>query len=398
MNRSHFSLSLFATTALSAGLGLAVPVPALAQEEEIIVTARRVEERLQDVPASIAVFNQQQLDSRNITSGQDLALYTPNLSVSSQFGSNNAAFAIRGFVQEAHTTASVGTYFAEVVAPRGGNTVLGGGNEGASAGNLWDLQNVQVLRGPQGTLFGRNTTGGAVLLVPQKPTSRFGGYIEGSYGNFDMKRLQGVINIPINDKIRFRAGFDRMTRDGYVNNYGDVGPRHLGSVDRISGRASLVVDITPEIENYTLVTLTNSDGTLTQPSLYAANPANTFPQVVASLDKLKAANDPLGTINPFPKPRDWLQAWQAINTTTWHATDLLTVKNIASYSVIRQDTFYNVLGAETLIYAAAPLRNYHSIDQYNLTEELQLQGRSANNRLNWQFGVYYEQSNPHGDS
>ena len=60
-------------------------------------------------------------------------------------------------------------------------------------GSFFDLQNVQVLKGPQGTLFGRNTTGGAVLLVPQKPTSDFGGYVEGSYGNYDMLRAQGAL-------------------------------------------------------------------------------------------------------------------------------------------------------------------------------------------------------------
>src|SRR3546814_3066405 len=86
---------------------------------EIIVTARRVEEKLQDVPISITVFNQEQLSQRNVVSATDLANFTPSLSSNNNFGNENTRFAIRGFVQDAGTAPSVGTYFADVVAPRG---------------------------------------------------------------------------------------------------------------------------------------------------------------------------------------------------------------------------------------------------------------------------------------
>jgi iron complex outermembrane receptor protein len=82
---------------------------------EIIVTARRVEERAQDVPISMTVFNQQQLTNRNVVNAQDLATYTPSLSANSNFGSQNSSFAIRGFVQDIGTQPSVGVYFADVV-------------------------------------------------------------------------------------------------------------------------------------------------------------------------------------------------------------------------------------------------------------------------------------------
>src|SRR5579862_5223484 len=184
---------------------------------EIVVTARRVEERLQDVPISITVINQQQLNNSNIVNSEDLARITPSLSVNDNFGSDNSSFAIRGFIQENGTAPSVGVYFADVVAPRGASNGTPAG-DGAGAGSFFDLQNVQVLKGPQGTLFGRNTTGGAVLLVPQKPTSEFGGYVEGSYGNFDMRRLQAVVNLPINSAVRLRLGVDSQARDGFLNN------------------------------------------------------------------------------------------------------------------------------------------------------------------------------------
>src|SRR5690606_38159470 len=119
-----------------------------------------------------------------------------------------ASFAIRGFVQDFQTAPSVGVYFADVVAPRASSTTPSG--NGVGVGHLFDLQNVQVLKGPQGTLFGRNTTGGAVLLVPNKPTGELEGYVEGSLGNHDMWRLQGVLNLPLADTFKVRFDVDRM--------------------------------------------------------------------------------------------------------------------------------------------------------------------------------------------
>src|ERR1700750_920814 len=177
---------------------------------DIIVTARRVEERLQDVPISITVFNQQSLTNRNIVSAGDIATYTPSLSANSRFGPEKTSFSIRGFNQDNGTAPSVGVYFSDVPALRSiGITTTG---NGAGPGAFFDLQNLQVLKGPQGTLFGRNTSGGAVLLVPQKPTGRFEGYVEGSIGNYDLRRIQAVVNVPVMDTLRVRLGVDRQTR------------------------------------------------------------------------------------------------------------------------------------------------------------------------------------------
>ena len=123
--------------------------------------------------------------------------------------------------------------------------------EGAGPGLFFDLQNVQVLKGPQGTLFGRNTTGGAVLLVPQRPTDHFEGYVEGTIGNLDLRRLQGVINVPVSESIRLRFGADYEKRDGYLKNISRLGPSRFGDRDRYALRGSVLIDVTPDIENYT---------------------------------------------------------------------------------------------------------------------------------------------------
>ncbi|MDP9139245.1 MAG: TonB-dependent receptor plug domain-containing protein [Pseudomonadota bacterium] len=235
--------------------------------EEIVVTATRREENLQDVAISITVFNQDQISKANMTTSADIARYTPSLSANTRFGTDNASFTIRGFTQDLRTTASVGTYFAEVVAPRGQSTQTSG--DGAGPGTLFDLQNIQVLKGPQGTLFGRNTTGGAILIVPQKPTDEVEGYAEFTRTDLDGLRGQGVINYPASDDFRIRLGVDHNQRDGLLNNVSGIGPKDLADLDYTAGRLSLVWDITDTLENYTIASLVRSDTNGSTSQLYA---------------------------------------------------------------------------------------------------------------------------------
>jgi iron complex outermembrane receptor protein len=137
----------------------------------IVVTARRVEERLQGAPISITVFDQETLTNNNVTNVEDLAALTSGLQINSRDGADSTNFSIRGFTQEQRTYATVGTYFADVLAPRGSGATFGG--DVAGPGSLFDLQNVQVPKGLQVTLQGRDSTGGPVMLVPRKPTDAF---------------------------------------------------------------------------------------------------------------------------------------------------------------------------------------------------------------------------------
>jgi iron complex outermembrane recepter protein len=376
--------------------------------EEVVVTARRVEERLQDVPISITVYNQQQLADRDITSASDLATYTPSLTADKRFGSDTASFAIRGFTQELRTAASVAVYFADVVAPRGGNVGTGGG-DGSGPGSYFDLQNVQVLKGPQGTLFGRNTTGGAILLVPKKPDAEVGGYVEASLGNYDMKRIQGVLNLALNDSVRMRFGVDTQKRDGYENNISGIGPDKFGDIDYLAARASLVVDLAPNLENYTIGTFTRSDDNGTLDQIFACNPTSALGGLLACPQISRQQGLGFYAVqNALPDATSWSTQWQAINTTTWHASDSLTAKNIISYSQYRSVERQEVFGSRFLVpsfipglgglpigFAATnPLPGGYTSDQSTFTEEVQFQGTAANDRLQWQGGGYFESSKP----
>src|ERR1700759_4291138 len=227
-------LAAIATAALNSNLmtyaAAAEPAAGADDLTEIVVTARRVEENLQDVPISMSVFNQQQLENRNVVLASDLATYVPSLSVNTNFGSDNTSFALRGFVQDNGTAPSVGVFFADVIAPRAASNSIPGG-DGAGPGSFFDLENVQILKGPQGTLFGRNTTGGDILLVPKKPTSELSGFVEGGVGNFHDGEFQAVVNIPMSDILRVRAGVVHEGREGYLHSNSGVGPKDFDDID-----------------------------------------------------------------------------------------------------------------------------------------------------------------------
>ncbi len=414
MINRYFRTAVYGTTALAAAASAhAQQAPSASagddQLSEIVVTARRVEERLQDVPISITVFNEAQLEDRNVTSVQDLATYTPSLSAPGTFGANNATFAIRGFVQAGNTTPSVGVFFADVAASHSQGQ-LGGGN-GAGPGSFFDLANVQVLKGPQGTLFGRNTTGGDILLVPQKPTGEFGGYVEQSAGNYAMERTQAVLNAPLNDAVRFRLAVDHQTREGYLDNLSNIGPRHFGDVDYTALRASVVIDITPNLENYTIASWSTSTTNGDYPKAFGYTPgagaAPTF--LVANIPaQIQATGGHFWDIeNGDPYAREDIQQWRIINTTTWSATDLLTFKNIASYSrftEVHNANIFGESGAAGAIPIAPGTTNYvvsvaaapgsHNTAEQTVTEEFQLQGRTGEGRLSYQTGVYSELNLP----
>ena len=422
--------------------------------EEIIVNAQRREEDIQDVAISITVFDQKQIANANMTNSADLANYTPSLQVNTRFGPDNASFTIRGFTQDLRTTASVGTYFAEVVAPRGQSTQTSG--NGAGPGALFDLQNVQVLKGPQGTLFGRNTTGGAVLLVPNRPTDVLEGYAEVSGGNLDERRGQFVLNAPIGENLKVRFGLDSKEREGQLNNILGVGAERLGNVDYIAARLSAVWDMTASVENYSIVSITDSDTNGYTSQLFDCNNplsdladpnAYDVGELIAALPRLLMLEiDPLDLIpgvplgSPFAlltfrpcqqqldnqeaagqngfydiastvkTPTTQIEEQRYINTTTWDITDNLSFKNIVAYSRLYTENGSNIFGnyfpdpsdpsgaREFTIGISVVSPDVPVTSQETWVWEIQLQGLSFDNRLTWQAGAYYENSGPDGFS
>lgn len=205
---------------LLAGVALlAMPGAAAAQEAaedasgDIIVTAQRQEQKLQDVPVSVTAFSSDQLRASNIETVADIAIRTPGLSVSA-VDPINTNFAMRGIgsppgiSQNAGGDPSVVVFVDGVYAGRGGTPDL----------DALDLERVEVLRGPQGTLFGKNAIGGLVQFVSRKPSADNSFYFEGTYGNYDKVGVVARGNMALTDNIYLSAGFSHKQREGYEFN------------------------------------------------------------------------------------------------------------------------------------------------------------------------------------
>ena len=201
--------------------------------EEIVVTARRREENLQTVPISVAVLNATQLDQQSVLTASDLSRVTPGLSIQSTAANRaDTTFSIRGQGETFGEAApGVVPYFADV--PNFGSASTSGG-----APPIFDLQSVQVLKGPQGTLFGKNTTGGAILFVPQMPSDEYTGYVDTRFGNYGTADVEGAFGGPIwGDKLMFRVSGQSLNRAGYTTYVLDGAK--LDNENRQSGRAIL---------------------------------------------------------------------------------------------------------------------------------------------------------------
>lgn len=211
-----------AWTALAAA-SIVTTAPAHAQDEpngaaqadsglaDIVVTATRRSESLQAVPLAVTAVTPDRLEAQNITNLSNLSRVAPSLQVFAAQSPGTASYQIRGqFQSDTAPTLdpSVGIYFDDVYIARAAGTL----------GNLLDMERVEVLKGPQGTLFGRNTTGGAVRLISRKPTSDFGGYVSGTYERFDQYRIDAVVNAPIAENLAIRLAGRYFDRGGFYTN------------------------------------------------------------------------------------------------------------------------------------------------------------------------------------
>jgi iron complex outermembrane recepter protein len=180
---------------------------------EIVVTATKREQTLQDVPVAVSVTTAQTIERAQIRDIRDLASVVPSLRVTDRQSSQNATFFIRGFGNGANNLGiepSVGTFIDGVYRSRSASSIA----------DLPDVQRVEVLRGPQSTLFGKNASAGVVSVVTREPEFNFGGNVEVSYGNFDAIVAKGRVTGPVSDSLAFSLAAGINKRDGYYRDLG----------------------------------------------------------------------------------------------------------------------------------------------------------------------------------
>lgn len=378
--------------------------------EEITVTARRREESLQKTPISVSAFSAQQIETLGILRTTDVGKYTPNVQFDSAAtesgGGASTQVYIRGIGQSDHV----------ITVEPGVGLYLDGVYIGKSVGSLLDtvdVEQIEILRGPQGTLFGKNTIGGAISITTKRPTNEFEGGVEVITGNYD--RLDGKLFVsgPMTDTLRGRLSLSSQNRDGHVDRVAiDVTP-HLaektgetqGNIDRQSGRLVLEWDVTSDFmatisadvsrireetpgqflshvdETAGLVGLHNNAGVSTGECALAAgvarltNPVCLNSQYEFELDDLKTTaygpNQSDADVRGVGLTLDWI-------------VGNFDLKSITAYREVEVDVHQN-LSVNAYRYSTIA----QDIELENFSQELQISSEALDGRLSYVAGVYY---------
>lgn len=272
---NHFPVKpLVIATGLAA---VAVPLSSLSAEnpelEEVVVTAQKRQQNLQETPIAISVFDADALENQGIADVEDITMYVPNVQVAeSPGGSTGATIGVRGSVTVNPAITwepTVGIYMNGVFIAK-------------NVGGIFDvaeLERVEVLRGPQGTLYGKNTVGGAVNLITRKPGDEFGGDVRVGVGNYGYTDIFASVDSgTINEGLSFNIAFDKKDRDGFYDNKQVTSPDaadEFKELDSSAGRFAALYDRDNGLEIFYTYDWSDKDNT---PSFAQYEVAGTSPK------------------------------------------------------------------------------------------------------------------------
>ena len=393
--------------------------------EEVVVTARKTAESLQDTPISVTALSGDRLEDMGLSRITKLQNVTPNLVFQNtpaySGAGNNAAVYIRGVGQKDFVPTidpGVGIYVDEVYLGRSAGAVL----------DMIDIQQVEILRGPQGTLFGKNTIGGAISITTTKPNEEFGGKVDIKVGTDERRNIRGVLNVPLSDTLFARGSFGSLQQDGYV--FRPFDGKDLGNQDTLMGRlalrwvpsdtftADLSFDYYDDETNGPPLLITRVDGF---PESATAIPGGNFPFInnlfagfspdfggpnpivctfpnapsacFTSANAVTGNNTNLGTGPNYSEMEN-----EAVSLTLTWDLDAFTAKLITSYRSLdgefandrdgypQNDGQPAVPGLPILVNPVTHYFDTFKQDQFSV--ELQLTGSAIEDRLSWVAGVY----------
>jgi iron complex outermembrane receptor protein len=344
---------------------------------EVVVTAQKREQSLQDVSLAVTAVGAQRLEDAHINNLQDLQLIVPSVTIGNDF--NMAKIFVRGVGSNTSTTGSetgVAVHVDGAVVARAE----------AQLTSLFDVDRIEVLRGPQGTLYGRNATGGSINIITNKPTADFGGYGRLTYGNYNMLIAEGAVGGPISDKVLGRVAFKSEDRGGFGTN--PVTGNGVDSVNRYMVRGQLMFLPSDKVDFLLSGEWFKQDDTSGALHYRRAS----FPGVarLPSLGVGGYAARPRDLASEFD-PSTKTTTWAVTGTLNWRLNDNFSVTDIANYrkfdTSITQDldlsSVINSL-ATTGLATSVQRRDVRS-EQYS--NELQL--KYASDWLNGVLGAFY---------
>lgn len=344
-----------------------------AKLKEVTVTARRYRENEQVVPISLTTYSGAALSKEDIRTANDLDKNIPGLSICCSRGATPYTF-IRG-------VPGVVGYFAGVP------TTLD------SQALYFDLGNVQVLKGPQGTLFGLSSNGGAILFEPQRPSFKSEAYVQLATGNQGRAQVEGVANVVLSDKMAMRVGgaYDHLNGDVLDLTTG----RRYGEDNYKVGRIGILARPLDNLENYLVVNYFHSNGLPPLYVPYVANPQGPLsPPVLAGLEAELVQQAKLGWYTvpgtSFEGASGLDEQINAANITTWDLTKSLTIKNILGYSSVLEFNRTSTNGSLYPIYDSNIPPTQQPNPTVETSEELQLQGHALDRRLTYTLGTFHD--------
>jgi iron complex outermembrane receptor protein len=370
-------------------LFMSASTTALAQEsqhsasvlEEVIVTATRQATDIQRTPVQVTALSAAKLQEGAANQMKDITYLVPAVRYTSDSGAGFTSITMRGVGQSAAAGSGVGVqvYFNEV--PLAGIAL----NPAP-----YDISSVEVLQGPQGTLFGRNTLGGAILTTPVLPTFEQNGYVKGGYGSFDLWTAEGAGNVVvIPDVLVFRVAGQIQRRDGFVTSLSPALPKKQGDLKTEAFRATMLFQPSDSFRNVLTYDYFHEDDT-GHPTVLVTPPAGQ-PTTPALINCDHQCID-YGSITQ--KDLFFIaRSHRVYNTTTYDMAPNVTVKNIIGYQDTKNTLGDNALGGVVpffVIQAFMPASRF--------TEEFQIRANLFDNRLQAHGGAYYEKNWVHGKS
>lgn len=364
--------------------------------EEVVVTARKREEGLQDAPIAISAFTGEDLEARQLNDLSDIGSSAPNLvfdAAAPISGSNVASsIFIRGIGQLDFTFTTdpgVGLYVDGVYIARSVGGVL----------DLLDVERVEVLRGPQGTLFGRNTIGGAISLVSKKPAEDFGGKVGLTIGEDNRLDFKASVDLPISDTFKSKFSVATKKRDGYVDRLFDG--KELGDDDSVSARASFLWTPSDELEVNLAVDASKAREETAPNTLVGINGAampfaGLFNNAIVGGS---CAPAPGSLSNPACYNEQWLvgrdKTWSTsesrsdydvagVGLTVEYDLGWGSIKSITSYRDMEAQFYRDADGSPHTIFETE-----NDMEQDQFSQEFQLSGTAFEDRVNWIVGLYY---------
>ncbi len=348
--------------------------------EEITVTAQKVEQNLQSTPVSVTAMTAQMMSDMGVNNIREVERFTPNLLASPGFsgGDSDANFFIRGIGQIDFVVTSdpgVGLYIDGVFIGR----TVGGALDTA------DVERVEVLRGPQGTLFGKNTIGGAVNVITKMPSDEPGGYVEATVGNFGRTDGQFSANMPITDTFFARVSGSMRHNDGFAKRV--IDGEDVGNSNDVSGRLAL-----RWLASETVDVLLSADVTKRRANIAAhsniitraSGAGNTFlADTGLNVLDFGPSADPRKINTTSVRPNDDLNVFGTSGTIKWDLGDA-ELKSITAYRKMDQVSAADFDGT-VLVFNDQEIY----IDQKQFSQEIQINGVSFDDQLQWIAGVYY---------